>query len=200
MTKPQNPPRRMGRTALLAAAIASVGVSPLVAALPAQAEKAVAPERNPPGDIPDTQVFITYHSAAGGYSLKVPEGWARREAGADVQFAAKLDAVAVNVEPTATAPTVAWVKSAYVPAMIKAGRAVKVSAVSAVHLPGGNAVRIAYAVNSEPNPVTSKQVRLEANRYLFFKGGKRAALDLTAPYGSDNVDQWRLMSRSFRWR
>jgi hypothetical protein len=38
----------------------------LSAAAPTPAEKAVAPEKNPPGDIPDTQVFVEYVSAAGG--------------------------------------------------------------------------------------------------------------------------------------
>ena len=37
-------------------------------------------------------------------------------------------------------------------------------------------------------------------RSLFWKDGKLATLRLYAPYGADNVDQWRLMSRSFRWR
>ena len=43
-----------------------------------QGETPVAPEKNPPGDIPDTQVFVEYRSAGGGYQLEVPEGWARR--------------------------------------------------------------------------------------------------------------------------
>lgn len=199
MTNPQHPFRRVVRAALIAGAIASIGLSPLVVALPARAEKAVAPEKNPPGDIPDTQVFITYRNPDAGYSLKVPEGWARAQAGADVKFLAKLDAVSVTIARRNASPTLAWVKSSYVPAMVRAGRAVNVSRVSTARLPAGTAIRIAYAVNSEPNPVTSKQVRLEGNRYLFFTDSKLAALDLTAPYGSDNVDQWRLMSRSFRW-
>src|SRR5689334_2295344 len=33
------------------------------------AEKPIAAERNPPGDIPDTQVFVTYQSPL-GFSLK----------------------------------------------------------------------------------------------------------------------------------
>ena len=84
--------------------------------------------------------------------------------------------------------------------MITAGRAVEVTAITAVDLPGGPAIRIDYSANSEPNAVTNKPVRLEANRYLFFKGGKIAALDLYAPFGADNVDQWNLMSQSFQWK
>lgn len=55
----------------------------------AQAETAVAPEKNPPGDIPDSQVFIAYVGSS--YALKVPEGWARTVTGPNVIFASKLD-------------------------------------------------------------------------------------------------------------
>ena len=50
-------------------AVAGTILSPAVAAIPAHAEKAVAPEKNPPGDIPDTQVFIDYTSPE-GFTLK----------------------------------------------------------------------------------------------------------------------------------
>src|SRR5690349_231827 len=56
---------------------------------PPQTEQAVAPEQNPPGDIPDTQAFITYSSPQGHYNVEVPEGWARTEAGVDVRFVDK---------------------------------------------------------------------------------------------------------------
>ncbi|MDB5556507.1 MAG: putative lipoprotein, partial [Rhizobium sp.] len=75
----------------------------------------------------------------------------------------------------------------------------KVSAVKAVKLPSGSAIRIVYTSNSEPNAVTTKQVRLENERYLYFKDGKLVSLELYAPKGADNVDQWQLMSRSFKW-
>ena len=185
--------------ALLIAASALVGPLAPVTALPAHAEKAIAPEKNPPGDIPDTQVFITYRSSA-GYSLKVPEGWARSEKGPNVRFVDKLDAVQVTLSPAPGQVDLNWVKTAYLPALAKQGRAVKVGKVRRVTLPGGRAFRIAYADNSAPSPVTGKQVRLEHNLYLFERGGKLAALNLSAPYGADNVDQWRLMSRSFGWQ
>src|SRR5258705_11829826 len=35
-----------------------------------KSESAVAPEVNPPGDIPDSQAFVKYRSAAGGYELE----------------------------------------------------------------------------------------------------------------------------------
>lgn len=170
----------------------------LLSVLPAQAETAIAPEKNPPGDIPDSQVFIVFSSDR--YALKVPEGWARTVTGPDVSFASKLDGVSVTLIPAAAAPTLASVNAQYVPDLILAGRAVMVTGVSAQTLPGGPAIRIDFTSNSEPNPVTTKQIRLENVRYLFFKSGTLAALDLYAPAGADNVDQWQLMSRSFAWR
>lgn len=163
----------------------------------ALAETAIAPEKNPPGDIPDSQVFIVYVGSS--YALKVPEGWARMVNGPNVSFASKLDGVSVTLTPAAVAPTLDWVKAQYVPDLIRAGRAVEVKGIAAETLPGGPAIRIDYTSNSEPNAVTTKQIRLENARYLFFKSGSLAALDLYAPAGADNVDQWQLMSRSFTW-
>ncbi|WP_417809820.1 hypothetical protein [Thioclava sp.] len=183
---------------ILLAVAALVGPLAPLTAVSAHAEKAVAPEKNPPGDIPDTQVFIPYQSA--GYSLQVPEGWARSGTGPTVRFVGKLDAVAITISKAPAKLDLAWVKDSYLPVLEKTGRAVKLGKTSTVTLPFGQALRIDYSDNSEPNVVTGKQVRLEHNLYLFEQGGKMAALNLSAPYGADNVDQWRLMSRSFGWK
>ena len=53
---------------------------------------------------------------------------------------------------------------------------------------------IRYRANSAPDAVTGKQVRLEVDRYEFFKNGQLAALSLSAPAGSDNVDAWNQIS------
>ena len=112
----------------------------------------------------------------------------------------KLDGVVVSVSRADAAPTVDSAKADYVAKLEAAGRAVRVSAVKQVKLPAGTAIRIVYTSNSEPNAVTNRQVRLENERYLYFKDGKLVALDLYAPKGADNVDQWQLMSNSFRWK
>ncbi|BAB51113.1 hypothetical protein [Mesorhizobium japonicum] len=181
----------LGTTALLA---------PVLGSLPASAaEKPIQPEKNPPGDIPDSQVFIDYTSPL-GFTLKVPEGWARSDRADGASFVDKLDGVAVTVSKADAAPTVDSAKADYVAKLEAAGRAVKVSAVKQVKLPAGTAIRIVYTSNSEPNAVTNRQVRLENERYLYFKDGKLVALELYAPKGADNVDQWQLMSNSFRWK
>ena len=162
-------------------------------------ERPVEPEKNPPGDIPDTQAFLRYDSPL-GFSVKVPEGWARTDLPDGVRFADKYDTVEVTVRDAARAPTAAGAAKDVVPALERSGRAVRVSAVEDVSLPAGRAVRIVYASNSDPNPVTDKRIRLEDEDYLFHKDGKLATLHLAAPYGADNVDDWRMMAHDFAWR
>jgi hypothetical protein len=77
---------------------------------------------------------------------------------------------------------------------------VKVVKVKQAKLKAGSAILIAYTSNSAPNPVTNKQIRLEHDRYLFYKDGKVATLDMAAPQGADNVDDWLLMANSLRWK
>ncbi len=170
-------------------------------AIPAQpTENALAPETNPVGDIPDSQVFITYTSATGGYSLEVPEGWARTEQDANVRFVDKFDGVCVKLTTAAAAPTLASVPQNEAAALAQSERAFQPGQISAVNLPGGQAVRITATANSDPGPVTGKQVRVEEEFYLFYQNGKLATLKLWAPQGADNVDQWKRMSESFRWK
>jgi hypothetical protein len=164
-----------------------------------QGETPVAPEKNPPGDIPDTQVFITYRSADGQYQLDVPEGWARSMQGADVRFIDKLDGVKVTITQASAAPTADSVRTNEVAALLKSGRVVQVNKIQDVQLPAGAVVLVEYSSNSDPDPVTGKQVRLENNLYLYFQSGRLAALTLWAPLGADNVDQWQRISQSFRW-
>lgn len=165
----------------------------------ASTETAVAPEVNPPGDIPDSQAFIIYQNTVGGYQLEVPEGWARAETGGTVTFISKLDGVSVKVAPASAAPTVASVQANEAKLIQAQGRAVSITGVSEANLPGGKAVVIKYMSNSEPNSVTNKRVRLENVAYIFHRNGKEATLTVWAPQGADNVDQWNRMANSFRW-
>jgi hypothetical protein len=160
-------------------------------------EKALAPEKNPPGDIPDSQVFITYR-APQGFSLKVPEGWSRKDQAGAVSFADKYGQIAVSLRPGA-APTMASVRANEAAELEKTGRAVKISAITEAKLPAGPAVRIVYSENSDANPVTGKQIRLDSERVLIGHAGNVASLTFSAPAGADNADQWKLMSESFGW-
>ena len=162
-------------------------------------EQPITPEVNPPGDIPDSQVFVTYASPA-GFAIKVPEGWAMTERPDGARFTDKYDSIDISVAPAASAPTPERVRKEEAVILAKNGRAIRISAVRQVTLPAGLAVLIIYTSNSEPNAVTDKQIRLENNRYLFYREGREAALSLSAPAGADNADQWQLMASSFRWK
>jgi hypothetical protein len=129
----------------------------------ALAAVASAAEKNPPGDIPDDQVFVAYTSPAGGYSLKVPEGWARTEKGSDVGFIDKFDGIAVIVDTVCTAPTTKDV----IDKLQKAEREFKVVSTKQIRLPAGPALLIKYESESEANPVTNKRIHLEDEAYAF---------------------------------
>ena len=191
--------KRTLASALVATSVVAVHLSPLLTVPVFAAERAIAPEKNPPGDIPDSQVFVTY-DAMSGYSLKVPESWARSDLGNGVSFVDKLDGVLVTETADNSVPTVDSVKAAFIPDLEKRSRAMKLGKVEEVQLPAGKVVRIAFTSNSEPNAVTNKQVRLENEIYVYHNGGKTISLQFYAPFGADNVDQWNLMSRSFRWK
>jgi len=154
---------------------------------------------NPAGDIPDTQVFVTYRSANGGYALEVPEGWARTVQGPNVRFISALDGLEVTIIRTAASPTLTSVRAQGVAALKQTEPGVAIQNVQTVRLPSGPAVLVDYTSTSTPDPVTGKRSRLENQAYLFSKKGARATLRLWAPLGADNVDQWLRIARSFRW-
>jgi hypothetical protein len=181
----------IARRPLITLMLAGVFLRPSLAI--AAPEVPVKPEKNPPGDIPDNQVFIAYASPL-GFSLKVPEGWARTDQADGVVFADKYGRVEARVTsgelptPSAAADTV---KSE--------DRAVAILKAETVKRPAGTATYLVFDSNSEPNAVTNKKIRLENDRYLFAKDGKVTTLTFSAPKGADNADEWLLMSKSFQW-
>ena len=70
----------------------------------------------------------------------------------------------------------------------------------AIALPSGHAIKVVYTTESAPNPVTGKRVTLVVDRYYLSHAGNEAIVDLGTPRGVDNVDAYRLMIESFRWR
>jgi hypothetical protein len=188
-----------GRRRSLACIFAAALVVCSIEALPlAAAEKPVPAEKNPPGDIPDSQVFIAYKSTL-GFTLQVPEGWSRTDRPDGVRFFDKYNVIEATVVQASAAPTEQSVLSHEAADLVASERAVKIGAVKEIKLKGGSAVRVTYTSNSEPNAVTDKQIRLEHELFIFFKQGKAATIDFAAPQGADNGDQWQLMSNSFRW-
>jgi hypothetical protein len=195
-----SPNYRSGLTSPAGSQAASSSTSTLTAPPPGFHERPVPPEKSPPGDIPDTQVFVKFQSTTGGYQVDVPEGWARSTRNSSATFSDKFDGLSVSVQQAAMAPTISSVEASQVPQMVRSGRALTLVGVQAAKLQGGAVVRIDFTDNSEPSPITNKQLRLEESSYLFYRNGRQATLTVWAPLGSDNVDQWNRISNSFRWR
>ena len=150
------------------------------------------------GDIPDNQVFLTYANRAGGYTMKYPEGWARSGSGTTVTFKDKNNIVRVVVTK-GSPPSLAQVRQ-----QVAALRGVKITTPSTqVTVNGKPAIRVVYETESAKSPVTGKTVTLGVDRYYLWNGTKVAIVDLgtpVAPVLVDNVDAYRLIAQSFRWR
>ncbi|MGH7709569.1 MAG: hypothetical protein ACREM6_16885 [Vulcanimicrobiaceae bacterium] len=146
-------------------------------------------QTNPPGDIPDTQLFVTYRSA-NGYSVLFPEGWSRASSGSTVTFRSNYDGEQITTrsksDPNAT-----------VRALFPSAANMKVTHVT---LHGTPATLVSFRSHSNSNAVTGRSVTLENQSFVFLHGTHEAVLSLWAPQGSDNVDQWRKISQSFHWK
>ncbi|MFE9884040.1 hypothetical protein [Streptomyces scopuliridis] len=160
---------------------------------------APAPESNPAGDIPDNQVYVAWSPSGGGFSVKVPEGWARQAAGQATVFSDKFNSVRVEPSPAAQAPTDQSVRSVDLPAVERSAKNVKVGKVSTVKRQGGDTVLATYRADSAPDGVTGKSVQQDVERYVFWKNGTQVVLTLSGAVGADNVDPWRTVTDSFRW-
>ncbi|HZX02659.1 MAG TPA: hypothetical protein VFF46_06960, partial [Kribbella sp.] len=68
-----------------------------------QPSKPVATESNPPGDIPDNQAYVAFQGA--GFSVKVPEGWARTVTGTTTSFTDKLNRIETTPSAMSAPPT-----------------------------------------------------------------------------------------------
>jgi hypothetical protein len=173
-------------TAPSGTAAGSTAAATTPSALQAEANSAAT------GDIPDNQVFLTFHDAKGGWTMKYPEGWAQRGSGSHVAFRDKNNIVRVVVAKGArrTAHTIR--------AQLK-GFQVR-SGPQRLSIAGAPAVKVVYSTRSAPNSVTGKRVTLMVDRYYLSQGSKEAIVDLGTPQGVDNVDAYRLMIESFRWK
>src|SRR3954449_388027 len=156
-------------------------------------------DTSPAGDIPDNQAYVAFTPPGGGFSVKVPEGWARRTTGSAVAFTDKLNTIRIESR-TATAPlTVQKARSGELSTLAHSVKGFKAGKVSTVSRKGGTAVRITYLASSPADPITGKTVTDAVERYVFFHNGRAVVLTLSGPKGADNVDPWRLVTDSVRW-
>jgi hypothetical protein len=159
-----------------------------------------AKEDNPPGDIPDDQVFVAYTPPSGAFTVKVPEGWARTENAGAVTFTDNLNRVRMEMVDAPSAPTVDSVRQNELPAIQAAAKRFEAGKVTMVTRKAGPAVLVTYRADADPNPVTGKVIHDDVERYEFWRNGKAAILTLSGPQGADNVDPWRIVTDSFGWK
>lgn len=158
-----------------------------------------AKEQVSPGDIPDTQAYVAYRPAGQGFSVKVPEGWARTTVGPATVFTDKLNSIRVD-SVRATGPlTVGAARRSTVPALAATNTGFKLGGISTVRRTAGTAVRITYMADSRADPVTGKFHTNAVERYVFFRNGREVILTLTGAKGADNVDPWKIVTNSVRF-
>jgi len=174
-------------TATTATTTASASATPS----PLQAEATAAAT----GDIPDNQVFLRFANASAGYSMKYPEGWAQQGSGATATLRDKNNIIRIVVAPGGA------VTAAQARKDVEGVSGAKISSSpQTMTISGKPAVKVVYTTESAPNAVTGKRVTLIVDRYYLWNAGKRAVVDLGTPQGVDNVDAYRMMIESFRWR
>jgi hypothetical protein len=149
------------------------------------------------GDIPDNQQFLAYKNTRAGYSVKYPEGWARKGPSEDLTFADKDNQVHVAISQ-GPAPTAASAKAALEHSAPGSAQ-LKVKAVATETFSGQPAIHLTYNELGPADPVTGKRLPLMVDRYVLAKGGKVATIDESTPVGVDNVDAYRLIIESFKW-
>ncbi|MEU3403011.1 hypothetical protein ABZ766_03520 [Streptomyces sp. NPDC006670] len=184
---------------LVVAALAGCGASGSSAAAEPKPPPAPA-ESNPPGDIPDNQAYVVFKPPAGVFTLSVPEGWARTSTGPVTAFTDKLNRIEVSEHAAANVPTTASVTARDVPALAKAVPGFSPGKASEVTRKAGKAILYTYQGTSAPDPVTGKTLRDAFERYVFHHNGGDVVLVLSGPVKADNVDPWRTVTDSLRWR
>jgi len=157
--------------------------------------------KNAAGLIPATQAYETYKSAAGMYAILAPKDWTRTESGTDVTYERMSDGLQVTITKAQTAPTIASVKSDQVAALQKNGREVQSGNISSSKLANGlTSIYVVYTSDSDPNPVTKQQVRLDNITYYYYMPGMLATVHVWNPAGVDNTAQWKRVFESFSWK
>ena len=155
-------------------------------------------EFRPPGDIPDSQIYVPFVQA-GRLQVKVPEGWSSANSGSVRTFSDHYNSVSVQVTKSTMAVTAASIRGSVVPALTASKAKFALTSLGTPTLPVGPTVLTTYQSDSRPDPVTGKVVRDVSLRYEFSRNGYVGVVTLTGPTNADNVDPWRIVSNSIRW-
>ena len=182
-----------GSPAATSASPATTGGSSGAGALSADAASAKT------GDVPDTQNFLTFSDPTLRISIVYPEGWVVKKAADGVSFTDKNNQVRVALSKGAP-PTAATVAAKLAALKSSAPTLAITAAPQTVRLPSGSAIRATNTTESAPHPVTGKTLKLTVDRYALAHAGRVAVVDLGTPVGVDNIDAYKKLIGSFKWR
>lgn len=200
-----SPTRRRTRVSAAVLTAALLALSALLGACGGSSsntgsESGTVKEYSPAGDIPDDQVFVDYTDTSGRVTIKVPEGWSQSDTANGVSFTDKLNTIQLEVLEASQQPTEATVKGDDLPQLQSSMSNYSGGQVSSVDRAGTTAILATYEADGPKDDVTGKTVTDAFERYVYFKDGVEAILTLSGPTGADNVDPWRLVSDSLRWK
>jgi len=149
------------------------------------------------GDIPDTANYLTFRRA--GFSISYVEGWAiRLNPLGGVAISDKDSSETVSI--LRSSRNLKSFSSADLAQLASTAPRFRLLSKQTVALPAGSSIYAKYRTLSPPDPVTSKRVTVIVDRYYVSGPAKLATLTLATPLGVDNVDAFKLISRSFRWK
>jgi hypothetical protein len=150
------------------------------------------------GDVPDNAVFLTYQQASLGFSIQYVEGW---------QVTTQPDGVVIHDKDSSETVTVAALPSdvpAYISSTdlpsLQSQAGYKLVKQDTVKVGSSNYHHVVYHILAPADPVTGKQVPSTVDRYYVPGTSQLAVVSLSTPDGVDNVDAFRQMIESFRWK
>jgi hypothetical protein len=150
------------------------------------------------GDVPDDAVFLEYQGTAPAYTIQYVEGWQVSQQPDGVVIRDKDSSEVVVIVPT-TSDVKGYVASTDLPAL-QGQVGFELVRQDTVKVNGRNEVHLVYHLPASPDPVTGKRVPSTIDRYYIAGPTGLAIVTLSTPDGVDNVDAFRQMIDSFKWR
>ncbi len=151
----------------------------------------------PGGDIPDSAVYLRY--VGRGFSIEYVEGWLQTAAARGVTFNDKDSLVAVELRPRVAGALAAYVQQVDLPRLARTAGFAR-GALTRDFVGGHAAMRLSFRDRSAADAVTGKTVALQSDRYYVQGSRALAVITLSTPLGVDNVDGFRRIAHSFRFR
>ena len=172
--------------------------TPDAATIPAQSQAPDTGGGTTAGDVPDNAVFLTYQQTSLGFSIQYVEGWQVTTQADGVLIHDKDSSESVSVVPLPS-DVAAYITSTDLPAL-QGQAGFKLVKQDSVKVGGASFHHLVYHVLSAADPVTGKQVPSTVDRYYVPGTSQLATVSLSTPDGVDNVDAFRQMIESFKWR